>query len=193
MLLKIEKVYSSLLKTSEGHSSTPFLCLPQKLSLAFFIVTKLLPHKSPEWSSLFTDPEAKFSSLDHKSNIVHCKLSVLGSVLVSFFNMELFSFPSTAYWKDFLFSIVHSCLLCQWEVSHRCVGGLWAFYLVLSVYISVWVPISYCLNVCTFVVQSEVQKVDSSSFIFFFFSKFLWLFTVFCVLTFPYKFKILLF
>ena len=43
---------------------------------------------------------------------------------------------------------------------------LWAFYLVLSVYISVSVQVPHCLDVCTFVVYSEVQKVDSSSFIF---------------------------
>ena len=38
---------------------------------------------------------------------------VLGSVLVSLFYMSLSSFPSTTYWRDCLFSIVYSCLLCQ--------------------------------------------------------------------------------
>ena len=158
MLLKIEKVHSSLVKTSEGHSSTPFWCLPQKLSLVFFIVTKLLPHKSPEWSSLFTDPEAKFSSLDHKSNIVHCKLSVLGSVLVSFFNVELFSFPSTTYWRDFLFSIVHSCLLCQWEYAHRCVGlslGFLSCSVSLYFCLGASIIVFWCLYLCSIVWSPE--------------------------------------
>ena len=39
-----------------------------------------------------------------------CK--VLGSVLISFFYMKLSSFPNTNYWRDSLFSIVYSCLLC---------------------------------------------------------------------------------
>ena len=39
----------------------------------------------------------------------------------------------------------------------------WAFYLVPLVYISVFVPVPFCLDECSFVVQSEVRKVDSSS------------------------------
>ena len=42
----------------------------------------------------------------------------------------------------------------------------WAFYLVPLVYISVFVPLPYCLDDCNFVVYSEVRKVDSSSSIF---------------------------
>ena len=40
---------------------------------------------------------------------------------------------------------------------------LWAFYFVPVIYISVFVPVSYCLDDCSFVVQSEVRQVDSSS------------------------------
>ena len=39
----------------------------------------------------------------------------------------------------------------------------WAFYLVPLVYISVFVQVPYCLDDCSFVVESEVRKVDSSS------------------------------
>ena len=39
----------------------------------------------------------------------------------------------------------------------------WAFYLVPLVYVSVFVPIPYCLDDCSFVVYSDVRKVDSSS------------------------------
>ena len=43
---------------------------------------------------------------------------------------------------------------------------LWAFYFVPLIYISVFVPVPYCLNDCSFVVQSEVRQVDFSSSIF---------------------------
>ena len=38
---------------------------------------------------------------------------VLRSVLISFFYLELSSFPSTIYWRDCLCPIVYSCFLCQ--------------------------------------------------------------------------------
>ena len=43
---------------------------------------------------------------------------------------------------------------------------LWAFYFVPLIYISVFVPIPYCLDNCGFVVEPEVRQVDSSSSIF---------------------------
>ena len=42
---------------------------------------------------------------------------------------------------------------------------LWASYLVPLSYISVFVPVSYCLDDCGFVVEPEVRQVDSSNFI----------------------------
>ena len=44
-------------------------------------------------------------------------------------------------------------------------GLFLAFYLVPLVYISVFVPVPYCLDDCSFVVSSGVRKVDFSSFI----------------------------
>ena len=45
--------------------------------------------------------------------------------------------------------------------------GAWiylgAFYFVPLVYISVFVPVLYCLDDCGFVVEPEVTQVDSSS------------------------------
>ena len=35
----------------------------------------------------------------------------------------------------------------------------WAFYLILLVFISVFVPVPYCLNDYNFLVQSEVRKL----------------------------------
>ena len=41
---------------------------------------------------------------------------------------------------------------------------LWAFYFVPLIYISVFVPVPYCLDDCAFVVvELEVRQVDSSS------------------------------
>ena len=47
---------------------------------------------------------------------------VLRSVLISFFYMQLSSFPSTTYWRDCLFSFVYSCLLRHRLGDHRYVG-----------------------------------------------------------------------
>ena len=56
------KLYKALIRLARGAFSVPFWCLCQKLSLPFFTVIKLLPHKSSEWSSLVPSPEAKSSS-----------------------------------------------------------------------------------------------------------------------------------
>ena len=40
---------------------------------------------------------------------------------------------------------------------------LWAFYFVPLIYISVFVPVLYCLDDCVFVVEPKVRQVDSSS------------------------------
>ena len=39
----------------------------------------------------------------------------------------------------------------------------WAFYLVPFVYISVFVPVPYCLDDCSLVILSKVRKIDSFS------------------------------
>ena len=40
---------------------------------------------------------------------------------------------------------------------------LWAFSPIPLIYISVFVPVPYCLDDCNFVVLSKVRKVDSST------------------------------
>ena len=45
---------------------------------------------------------------------------------------------------------------------HRCVGLSLDFYFVPLIYISVFVPVPYCLDDCGFVVTLEVRQVDSS-------------------------------
>ena len=39
---------------------------------------------------------------------------------------------------------------------------LWAFYFVSLIYISVFVPVPYCLDDFGFVVEPEVRQVDTS-------------------------------
>ena len=41
---------------------------------------------------------------------------------------------------------------------------LWAFYLVPLIYISVFVPVPYCLDDCGFVVETEVRQVDKGNY-----------------------------
>ena len=50
--------------------------------------------------------------------------------------------------------------ICAWVY-------LWDFYPVLLIYISVFVPVPYRLDYCSYVVESEVRESDASSFVFF--------------------------
>ena len=57
-------------------------------------------------------------------------------------------FSSTIY---SLFSILYSCLLCHRLIDCRCMGLFLGFPISL-IYISVFVPVSYCFDDCSFVV-----------------------------------------
>ena len=88
---------------------------------------------------------------------------VLESVLVSFFYRWLTSFPSTTC-KENVFSPLY--IFSSFIKDEVYIGGwiyLWAFYSVPLIYISVFVPVPYCLDDCAFVVEPEVRQVDSSS------------------------------
>ena len=90
---------------------------------------------------------------------------VLESVQVSFFYKWLTSFPAPLV-KEIVFSPLY--ILASF-VKDKVSIGVWiylgAFYFVPLIYIPVFVPVPYCLDDCSFVVQSEVRQVDSSSFI----------------------------
>ena len=60
------------------------------------------------------------------------------------------------------FSIGHSWLLCHRLIDHKCVGLFLALHSDPLVYVSVFVPVSYYFDYCSFVVQPEVRKCDSS-------------------------------
>ena len=86
------------------------------------------------------------------------------SVLISFFYMQLSNFSSSTYLRDHLSPIVYSCLLCQKQGMYRCMALSLSFLCCsIGLYISFFVPVPYCLDDYSFVVQSEVRKVDSSS------------------------------
>ena len=65
---------------------------------------------------------------------------ILENVLISFFYMQLSTSPGTIYWRDSLFPIVYSCLLCHRLIYPKCVG-LFLAYLSCS--------IDLCFSFCT--------------------------------------------
>ena len=87
---------------------------------------------------------------------------VLESVLISFFYMQLSSFPSTTYQRDCLFSILYSCLLCHRLIDHSAWVYFWVVFPV-PFYVSVFVPVPYCFDYCSFLVQFEIRVHDTSS------------------------------
>ena len=73
---------------------------------------------------MFSSRSFMVSSLTFRS-LIHCDFilyMVLENVLISFFYIWLSSFPRTTCWRDCLFSIVYSCLLCRRLIDHKCVG-----------------------------------------------------------------------
>ena len=66
--------------------------------------------------------------------------------------------------KEIVFSPLY--ILASFVKDKVSVGAwiyLWAFYFVPLIYISVFVPVPYCLDDCGFVVEPEVRQVDSFS------------------------------
>ena len=58
------------------------------------------------------------------------------------------------------------CMLASFVKDKVSIGVwvyLWAFYFVPLIYISVFIPVPYCLDDCGFVVEPEIRQVDSSS------------------------------
>ena len=67
-------------------------------------------------------------------------------------------------YKEIVFSPLYS--LASFVKDKVSIGAwvyLWAFHFVPLIYISVFVPVPYCLDDCGFVVEPEVRQVDSSS------------------------------
>ena len=73
--------------------------------------------------------------------------------------MLLSSFPSTTCWRDCLYSIGYSFLLCQRLVGPTFVVHFWVLYSVPSIWVSVFVPVPYCHGDYGFVIQFGVRTV----------------------------------
>ena len=88
---------------------------------------------------------------------------VLESVLVSLVYKWLTVFPAPLD-EEIVFSPLY--ILASFVKDKVSIGVwscLWAFYFVPLIYISVFVPVPYCLDDCGFVVEPEARQVDSSS------------------------------
>ena len=88
---------------------------------------------------------------------------VLGSVLISFFYISCPVLPA-----PFIEATVFAPLyILASFVKDKLSVGAWiylrAFYFVSLIYISVFVPVPYCLDDCGFVVETEVRQVHSSN------------------------------
>ena len=86
-------------------------------------------------------------------------------VLVFHFHSFTCSFPifSAPFIEETIFLPLY--VLSSFVIDQLTIG---IFYPVLLVYISVFVPIPYCFDDCSFIVLSKVQKLDSSIFVFLF-------------------------
>ena len=77
---------------------------------------------------------------------------VLGNALISFFYCSCPVFPAP-FIEDAVFAPLY--ILASLVNNKLCTGALvyfWTFYPVPLVYISVFVPVPYCLDDCSFVV-----------------------------------------
>ena len=86
---------------------------------------------------------------------------MLESVLVLESDWPVFPAPLL---KEIVFSPLY--ILASFVKDKVSIGVwiyLWSFYFVPLIYISVFVPVPYCLDECSFVVYFEVRQVDSSS------------------------------
>ena len=81
--------------------------------------------------------------------------------------MQPSSFPSTSFWRDCLFG-VYSYFLSNRVIDHKCIGLYRDSLVSLLIYISAFVPVTYCFDDSHSVVQSEVKGPDTLSLVLFF-------------------------
>ena len=88
--------------------------------------------------------------------------------LTSLLYTQLSTFPSTTYWKDCLFSIVYSSLLCHRLIDHKCMGLLLGFLLCLTdlcVYSCASTMPFSLLRLCGIILSQGVWYLQLCSFI----------------------------
>jgi len=99
-------------------------------------------------------------------SLIHFEfISVYGVIKCSFHSLiggwPVFPAPLD---KEIVFSLFY--ILASFVKDKVSIGAwifLWAFCFVPLIYISVFVPVPYCLDDCGFVVEPEIRQVDSSS------------------------------
>ena len=93
-----------------------------------------------------------FNSFSH-FDFIFCM--VWGSVLTSLIYIQLSSFPNTTFWRDYLFSIAHSCLLLKISWLQTCgfISGVsvlfhWSkcLFLCQCHVVLITVSLKYCLK-----------------------------------------------
>jgi len=94
---------------------------------------------------------------------------VQDSDIVSFFWMWLSSFSNTIYWRDCLFFILYSWLICCKLIDHRFISGL---SILFHLSMCVFRPIPYCFNYYSFIIQFKIRMCDTSQDCYF--SRLLW-------------------
>ena len=111
----------------------------------------------------------------------------------------LSSFSNTTCWREYLFSIAWICLLCWRIIDHRCMSLF--LYFVPLLYMSVFVPVPYRFDYCSFVLLSEVW--EGYAFYFILFSQdcfgnseddclqcYVWIYFSFCVYSIDFWFAV---
>ena len=138
-----------------------------KKILLKFMSENVLPMFS---SGSFTVSCLIFRSLNHSDFISIWSEwygMVWGSARISLIYISLSSFPNTTCWRDYVFSIVFSCLLCWKLLTVGVWVYSWAVYSVPLIYMCVFVPMPCCLDYCSFIVLSEVWEGYAPRFVFF--------------------------
>ena len=132
-------------------------------------------------SKSFIVSDLTFKSLIHFEFI----FMILETVLISFFYMQLSSFPSTTHWRDCLFSTAYHCLPFCRLTDHVCMGLFSSF---LSFPLICFLFLCQCHNILMTVALTIVWSQGLWFFqIWFSFSRLLWnletkdLLRVFCV------------
>ena len=114
----------------------------------------------PMFSSGFIVYRLTFRSLIHFEfifvySVRKCSNFILLYVVVQFSQHHLM--------KRLFSSTVCSCLFCHRLIDHRYLGLFLGFLCCSIDFISVFVPVLYCFEDCSFVIKSEVREPDSSS------------------------------
>lgn len=83
--------------------------------------------------------------------------------MVSFSHMWLMSFPNPFIRKEVPpLTIEYSSCPCEYSLTVRAGTYFWAVYYVLFIYVSIFMPVSYCFDNHSFEVQFEIRKCDAS-------------------------------